>query len=111
MEEHTLDLAQRGYRALSIGMSDENGKDWKTIGVIPLYDPPRDDTKETIEHIKEKGVGVKMITGDQIAIAKETARLLGMGKSIFKTEVVEKSFFEGLPVEELIERADGFAEV
>lgn len=39
----------------------------------------REDTKETIETALKMGVRVKMITGDQLAIAQETARRLGMG--------------------------------
>jgi H+-transporting ATPase len=49
------------------------------IGLLPLYDPPRHDTKSTIEECIAKGIMVKMVTGDQILIAKEVARRLGLG--------------------------------
>ena len=44
------------------------------VGLIPMFDPPRVDSGETIRRAKEMGVDVKMITGDQLAIAKETCR-------------------------------------
>lgn len=56
--------------------------------LLPLFDPPRHDTKETIERCKEKGISVKMVTGDQLLIGKETARQLGMGTDMYSTEVL-----------------------
>ena len=52
------------------------------MGLITFLDPPRPDTKSTIEAAHSLGVGVKMVTGDQIAIAKETCRMLGMGTAV-----------------------------
>ncbi len=51
-------------------------------GVLSVFDPPRHDTKETIAAAFENGVEVKMITGDQTAIAVETCRMLGMGTKV-----------------------------
>ena len=56
--------------------------------LLPLFDPPRHDTKETIERCIEKGISVKMVTGDQLLIGKETARQLGMGTNMYTTEVL-----------------------
>ena len=47
-----------------------------------MFDPPRDDSRATIEMANAKGVRVKMVTGDDTAIAIETARQLGMGTHI-----------------------------
>lgn len=62
---------------------DAEGTQWIFEGLIPLFDPPRHDTEDTIRRALEMGVKVKMITGDQLAIAKETARSLGMGQNMF----------------------------
>ena len=51
-------------------------------GVLSVFDPPRHDTKATIEAAYANGVEVKMITGDQTAIAVETCRMLGMGTKV-----------------------------
>ena len=50
--------------------------------MLPLFDPPRTDAKETIATAEALGVKVKMVTGDQVAIAQETAKTLGMGTAI-----------------------------
>ena len=56
--------------------------------LLPLFDPPRHDTKDTIEKCIEKGIQVKMVTGDQLLIGKETAKQLGMGTNMYTTEVL-----------------------
>lgn len=91
------------------------GKEWTMMGLIPMFDPPRDDTQETIHQAENLGVEVKMITGDHLTIAKETARILGMGTNIFPAEYmkdVEKAQREtGLDLHEIIHQAHGFAQV
>ena len=67
------DLADRGYRALGVARSDDNGATWALLGILPMFDPPRDDSKQTLDLVTAKGVRVKMITGDDTAIARETA--------------------------------------
>ncbi|OMJ78748.1 hypothetical protein SteCoe_21359 [Stentor coeruleus] len=106
------DLASRGYRTLGVGRADIEHK-WVFLGLIPLYDPPRDDTKETIQKAIQMEVKVKMITGDQIAIAKETANLLNLGDKIFNSELLseEATAVQREYLSTIIEEADGFAEV
>ena len=60
-------LASRGYRSLGVSVSDEEGQEWIMTGIIPMFDPPRDDTAATIKRIQSLGVKVKMITGDQVS--------------------------------------------
>lgn len=85
------------------------------VGLLPLFDPPRHDSAETIRHALKLGVNVKMITGDQLAIAKETGRRLGMGTNMYPSSTLlgqtRDETTANLPVEELIEMADGFAGV
>ena len=66
---------------------------------------------ETIQGAKNLGVSIKMLTGDQDVIAKETARSLGMGLNIYNAKVLRKEFYDSKPVAQLIENADGFGEV
>jgi H+-transporting ATPase len=80
--EHVADLAGRGYRALAVARSDDGGKTWALLGVLPMFDPPRDDSRATIESAERKGVRIKMVTGDDTAIAREIARQLGLGTNI-----------------------------
>ena len=106
------DLAARGYRTIGVARADIEGQ-WVFTGLIPLYDPPRDDTKETIQKAIQMEVKVKMITGDQIAIAKETANLLNLGDKIFNSDMLseEATAVQREYLSTVIEEADGFAEV
>lgn len=112
------EYAARGFRGLGVAISAVDGDDdWEMVGLLPLYDPPRHDTRETVERCHGLGIGVKMITGDQLLIGQETARQLGMGTDMFTTEsLLEAKRGFGLvgghaSVEDLVENADGFAEV
>ena len=105
------EFAARGYRSLGVARTDEQGK-WQFLGILPLYDPPREDAKETIATAKEMGINVKMVTGDQIAIASEIAANLGIGKNILDASCFEQTkHHEASQLDESIEKADGFAQV
>lgn len=108
-------LANKGYRALGVAKSTDQGKSWQTLGVFSMFDPPRDDSKATIDAAKAKGVNVKMITGDDTAIAIETCRQLGLGTNILNAaDVFPKDMDpDNVPddIAETIEKADGFARV
>ena len=109
-----VDLANRGIRSLGVAKTGSNGEGFEFMGILTFLDPPRHDTKETIERAQDLGIEVKMITGDQIAIAKETCFQLGMGTNIQGTHVIpdqKNSSASSLRFEELIVSADGFAEV
>ncbi len=105
-------FAARGERSLGVARTDASGA-WRFLGVLPLFDPPRPDAKETIAAARAMGVKVEMVTGDQLAIAKETARQLGMGPNIFDASALSSGAEERLGVDAVreIERADGFAQV
>eukprot|EP01134_Creolimax_fragrantissima_P006719 CFRG6719T1 len=114
-EGRILEYASRGYRALGVGYSEgESGAKWEMVGLIPIFDPPRHDTKATVVKCMELGIGVKMITGDQLPIGMETARQLGMGTNMYTAEIFSQEkngLVRGVPIDELVEGADGFAEV
>ncbi len=70
VKEAIEEFASRGFRALGVARADD-GDNWRYVGVLGLYDPPRDDSRQTIEAAKKMGLSVKMVTGDQAAIARE----------------------------------------
>lgn len=109
------ELAAKGSRALAVARSEDDGKSFALLGILPMFDPPRDDSKATIEATYRKGVVVKMVTGDDTAIAIETARQLGLGTHIIAAADVFPKDLDpnNLPPEvvDAIERADGFARV
>ncbi|CAF4146050.1 unnamed protein product [Adineta steineri] len=108
------EFARRGLRGLAVALSngDEN---FQLIGLLPILDPPRDDTAETIKRALELGVRVKMITGDQLEIAKETGRRLGMGDTMYVYEDLINDKGDSSKDEDEIDKiildADGFASV
>ncbi|CAI0406948.1 unnamed protein product [Linum tenue] len=115
-------FAERGLRSLGVarqqvpdGNKDSAGGPWEFVGLLPLFDPPRHDSAETIRRALDLGVSVKMITGDQLAIGKETGRRLGMGTNMYpSSSLLTEGGNEAtgsLPIDELIEKADGFAGV
>lgn len=113
-EEGVHDFAAHGYRALAVGRSDDDGKTWNLLGVIPLFDPPRDDSAETIAQAKKHGLQIKMVTGDDVAIASEISGKLGMGTHIQKATDIFGQFSEDNIPENIahnMEKADGFARV
>ncbi|KNC83072.1 hypothetical protein SARC_04665 [Sphaeroforma arctica JP610] len=116
--EKVNELATRGIRALAVAKTKDDSDEWIMLGILTFLDPPRPDTKETIERAMELGVDVKMITGDHGVIAKETCRQLGMGTNVQGTEGIPPLDENGDPPKNLgkilgdrILEADGFAEV
>ncbi len=105
------EFAEKGFRSLGVARADADGK-WQFLGVLPLFDPPRDDAKATIATARQMGVSVKMVTGDALAIAKETAKKLGMGTNILDASGFgDSKRHETAALAGEIEKADGFAQV
>jgi H+-transporting ATPase len=121
LEADVVEFASRGLRALAVAYEELEGDDYEAegdgfelIGLLAIYDPPREDTKQTIDDALAFGVKVKMVTGDQLAIAKETGRRLGLGDHMYSSKVLKDgpppgSKFNSL--DEMIMDADGFAGV
>ncbi len=104
-------FAARGFRSLGVARAEGDGP-WNFVGVLPLFDPPRDDAKATIATALEMGVDVKMVTGDALAIARETASTLGMGTDILDASGLgDVKREETAATAESIDDADGFAQV
>jgi H+-transporting ATPase len=121
LEKDVEDYATRGLRALAVAYEEVDGDDFEAegngfelIGLLAIYDPPRDDTKQTIDDALALGVRVKMVTGDQLAIAKETGRRLGLGDHMYPAKVLKDGPAPGgkhASLDEMIMDADGFAGV
>jgi H+-transporting ATPase len=110
-EKAVNDFAARGFRSLGVARAEGDGQ-WQFLGVLPMFDPPREDAKATIATALTMGVKIKMVTGDALAIAKETAKALGMGTNILDAKTLgDSKKQESAEVIESIEKADGFAEV
>lgn len=105
------EFAERGFRSLGVAHDEGDGL-WQFLGVLPLFDPPRDDAKTTINTARKMGVKIKMVTGDQLAIARETAKTLGVGANIIDASGLGNAEHEEtMSMSESIVKADGFAQV
>lgn len=105
------EFAAKGFRSLGVAKKSGGGN-WRFEGLIPLFDPPRDDSANMIQRVQNLGVRFKMVTGDQTAIAKETARQLNLGTNILEAgEMGKPAAHQAGWVEEQIEAADGFSQV
>jgi plasma-membrane proton-efflux P-type ATPase len=105
------DFAARGFRSLGVAHTNSQGQ-WQFVGIIPLSDPLREDSKATVETAEKMGLRVKMVTGDQLAIAKEIGRQLDLGTDIIDASVFNESKTQkDGQLDDIIERADGFAQV
>jgi len=108
IDNHINDFAGRGYRALGVAMSNSEDR-WKYVGLIPLYDPPREDSSRTIKQAEKMGVDVKMVTGDHQAIAQQIAGEVGLGTEIMTADELKSQDEDELV--ERIEKVNGFAQV
>jgi H+-transporting ATPase len=107
------EFAGQGFRTLGVARSDNDT--WHFLGLLPLFDPPREDSAETIRRAREHGIAVKMVTGDNLAIARQISAQLGLGTrirrpdEIFHEQVGQHGFSSA--VARQVEEADGFAQV
>ncbi|KAI5117549.1 hypothetical protein M0805_004374 [Coniferiporia weirii] len=121
LEADVEEFATRGLRALAVAYEELDhddhegeGNGFELVGLLAIFDPPREDTKQTIDDALALGVKVKMVTGDQLAIAKETGRRLGLGDHMYPAKVLKEGPAPGSKyqnLDEIILDADGFAGV
>ena len=109
-KNQATEFAHRGFRSLGVAVQKE-GEDWTLLGMLPMFDPPREDTAQTITEAQNLGISVKMLTGDAIAIAKETCKMLALGTKVYNSDKLIHGGLSGAMALDLVEKADGFAEV
>ncbi len=80
--EKVEELAAKGFRTLGVALKTPEDACFKFVGLIPLFDPPREDSKATIDEARSLGLDVKMVTGDNTAIAQHIGDILGIGSDI-----------------------------
>jgi len=111
LNKQTNEYASKGYRTLAVAMGEDD-KSLKIVGLVALYDMPRPDAKQLIGELKSLGISVKMLTGDALPIAKETARQVGLSDAITASTEFEKTVeTEPDKASEIAEKSDGFAEI
>jgi plasma-membrane proton-efflux P-type ATPase len=107
LEARANEEAQKGFRALAVARAEDGGP-LRLVGVAFLHDPPRPDSRALIDELRALGVSIKMLTGDALAVARETARTLGLGEIIRAPELRDA---EDVKTRALVRDSQGFAEV
>jgi H+-transporting ATPase len=103
----TAEFASKGQRALAVARADDGA--WRLTGVLAIADPPREDSRPTLEQARALGVDVKMLTGDRVEIGREIALQVGMGQEVLESSTIAR--LEGDELAARVEEADGFAQV
>lgn len=103
-----LGLAIRNFEPAELTRADE--QEMTFVGLLVFADPPKADASETLQQLRELGIELKIITGDNRAIAATISRRIG----IESPRVVTGSELHRLSDEEMRQRlchVDVFAEV
>ena len=103
------EYANRGYRSLAVAIKEYGSGKYRLAGIIALFDPPRQNSRELIEKMKSVGIRPKMVTGDNAAVAREVAKMVGIGERVVTVSELKKADENSRKV--LVEEADIFAEV
>ncbi len=110
LNERAHDYAEKGYRTLAVAVEDERG--FRIVGLAALYDKPRPDAGRLIGELNRLGIAVKMLTGDALPIARETARQVGLSDAITASGDFERTLAEDpAKAGAIAEASDGFAEI
>jgi H+-transporting ATPase len=110
LEARVSTAAAKGYRSLAVAQGPENGAP-TLVGLVSLYDPPRPDAKKLIAALRDRGVAVKILTGDALAVASEIARDLGLPNIRSMADLKAASAKADKKQVDLLVDADGLAEV
>jgi H+-transporting ATPase len=111
LREQSAGFAAKGYRALAVAVGTGE-KPVQVIGLVALYDTPRPDAGKLIGELQELGISVKMLTGDALPIAQETARQVGLPGTIAAAEELEKArAADPHQASALVEQSAGFARI
>jgi H+-transporting ATPase len=111
LDAHANEYAQKGYRTLAVARTNDAGA-FGLVGLVILYDKPRPDSAALIAGLRERGIAVKMLTGDALPIAREIAGSVGLDRNISRASDLERLAKEDMSkAADLAEASSGFAEI
>ncbi|HLK29093.1 MAG TPA: magnesium-translocating P-type ATPase [Puia sp.] len=112
-------LSAEGFRVLGIAYTNgKNEKDFTRddeknmtfLGFITLFDPPKKDAMQTIISLRNLGVQLKLITGDNALVADSLAKQIGINNAVILTGKQIHDMSDNALMQQAI-RTDIFAEV
>ncbi|MCF8234246.1 MAG: plasma-membrane proton-efflux P-type ATPase [Bacteroidales bacterium] len=101
------ELGEEGYRSLGVARKKKDGK-WQYLGLLPLLDPPREDSADVVKDAQNHGIDIRMVTGDHKAIGRKVAGQIGL-----EADIVSAGEYFGNDEQKKkdIQQIKGFAEV
>ena len=112
------DLSAKGLRTLGIAVREDTGREidataeeeMTLVGVLALFDPPKEGATAAVEQLRALGVRLKIITGDNALVACTAGASMGLTKPV----VMTGSQLHGMHERALVRRVDSidiFAEI
>ncbi len=98
LEAQAVAAGAQGSRMLAVARGPENGPP-RLLGLVALSDPPRPDAARLVSALRSLGIGVRMLTGDALAVAQAIGRSVGLSDIRKASELASAT------------KADGFAEI
>mgnify|MGYP003109941646 CR=1 FL=1 len=94
-------MASKGFRVLGVGEATFDGKDFpekqedfkfEFLGLVGFYDPPKENINETLQHLYNAGIRIKLITGDNPSTTRtiaEQVNFKGSGDAVTGEELMD----------------------
>lgn len=112
-ESDIREAAQNGFRVLAVATKKESVEEshMEIAGVLFLADPLDERSKETMHFMRENGIAVKMLTGDNRVIAERIAQELDLVGDVFPAEEARKLFGDAEEMHRRFDSIAAFAEI
>src|SRR5262249_12621882 len=118
IDRRFAEMSDRGLRVLGLAtrttdkahISKVDEQDMTFLGLLVFADPPKADAKETLAQLRDLGVALKVITGDNRAVAASISQRVGIEAPVIVTGSDLRTLSEEA-VRQRAYEADVFAEV
>jgi H+-transporting ATPase len=110
LRKHAEALSARGLRVIAVAKGDDRSR-LRFVGLAGVADRIREDSRGTLDRIRDLGISVKMLTGDSLPIARNIAQQIGLGDKITRMSKIEKMQSQREILDSTVEESDGIAEI
>ncbi len=93
VEKLYRDLSAKGFRTLGVAVRDDTGRQidattetgMTLVGILALFDPPKEGALAAVEQLRALGVALKIITGDNALVARTAGASMGLTEPVVMT--------------------------
>lgn len=119
IQQHFEEFSSKGFRTLGVAyknmgseslMSKVDEAGMTFLGFLVLFDPPKSNIIETIASLKNLGVALKIITGDNHLVAANVSQQMGLSKTKIITGLDLRQLSDGALLKHVVDM-DVFAEI